>query len=124
MNAVLSQGLQITLVGMGLVFLALILMWWLMDILVRFFRDREKDTQGSEEAGADVVPEPQSEDQELRRRAAVAAVALALHLLRRPKSTMTVQPSSSVTPWQVADRLARVQHWQWAGFRKPRGGAK
>jgi sodium pump decarboxylase gamma subunit len=122
MNTVLSQGLLITLVGMGLVFLALILMWWLMDILVRLFS--ESDVRRSPDVEAEVASPPLPEEQELRRRAAVAAVALALHFSQRPRTSVMPSSPSSVTPWQIADRLTRVQHWQWTRFRKPRGGAK
>lgn len=78
-------GLLITLIGMGLVFVALILLWGLMYLMVeltnRFFPDRDEQGAGEDiDAGEEVAPLALSAipDDELRRQAAVAAVAVSL----------------------------------------------
>lgn len=78
-------GLLITLIGMGLVFVALILLWGLMYVMVRFsnrfFPDREESGAGEDiDAGEEVEPVelPSVPEGELRQRAAAAAVAVSL----------------------------------------------
>ncbi|MCU0484670.1 MAG: OadG family protein [Anaerolineales bacterium] len=69
MSANLSHALLITLIGMSLVFFALILLWGAMALLMRLMR-------GTSE------PEPVCDDAqdecELRAKAAIAAVAVAM----------------------------------------------
>jgi len=55
METPITQGLLITLVGMGLVFLALLLMWLLMDVMVRMF-SRSKQTSAPEEVQTEATP--------------------------------------------------------------------
>ena len=48
MTEVLNQGLLIAAIGMGLVFLALILLWGLMALLGRIPADKEEDAVATE----------------------------------------------------------------------------
>jgi sodium pump decarboxylase gamma subunit len=84
----MSAALLITLIGMGLVFLALMLLWGLMDIMVRFanrfFPDHE-DEDGSGEDGdggeeITLVKADTDADTDGRAQAAAAAVAVGLAL--------------------------------------------
>lgn len=126
METPLSQGLLITLVGMGLVFLALILLWLLMDVMVRLFTAKHHPT--ASETSETSLPEPtppsaENEIQDRRRRAAAAAVAIALGLQSHYIPPVK-PPSSAPTPWQMADRLNRFNSIDYAHARKPRGTAR
>ena len=67
---IITQSLLITLIGMVILFISLLILWGVMELLVRFLKDPAE--------GADEAPEPEavavSED-ELKMRAAAAAVA-------------------------------------------------
>ncbi|MCX8024892.1 MAG: OadG family transporter subunit, partial [Thermanaerothrix sp.] len=95
METPLSQGLLITLVGMGLVFLALILLWLLMDVMVRLFMAKHHPPASeTSETIPSESPSPSAENeiQDRRRRAAAAAVAIALGL--RSHHTAPFKPPS------------------------------
>jgi sodium pump decarboxylase gamma subunit len=109
MSELLSQGLLMTAIGMGLVFLALIFLWGLINLIARLpiGAKREEEAAPSEEAEA-APPTPPAEDnrQALRARAAAAAVAAALAMQR---SAMRIAPptSQTVSAWQAARRSSQ-----------------
>jgi Na+-transporting methylmalonyl-CoA/oxaloacetate decarboxylase gamma subunit len=78
----LSLSLQITLIGMGLVFGAIILLWIMMAVLVRLTPDREAGKEPTDEAAA---IEPSTTDRAVKQRAAIAAVAEP-RLIRDPEA--------------------------------------
>ncbi|KPL83916.1 hypothetical protein SE15_01465 [Thermanaerothrix daxensis] len=125
METPITQGLLITLVGMGLVFLALLLMWLLMDVMVRMF-SRSKQTSAPEEVQTEATPLETAEVlRERRRRAAVAAVSVALSLQPHQRARAPLSPySSTPSPWQLADRLSRCAPTGQPHLRKPRGTAR
>ncbi len=67
----IGQGLQITLVGMGILFVSLLILWGVMELLVRLVKDGPKEDE--EEASA-VVETADAED-EMKVKAAAAAAA-------------------------------------------------
>lgn len=87
-------AVQISLVGMGLVFGAILLLWGLMALLVRL------TTEKGEELGA--APLPSSADEMgLKRQAAAAAVAAALAADSGPEANeFPLPPTALVSPWQ------------------------
>lgn len=92
MNQSLLLSLQITLLGMGLVFGALILVWGVMAVLVRFTSRTE--TRMDEEAELD-----------LKRRAASAAVAAALASQSSQQAhEFPLPPTALVSAWQAVMR--------------------
>lgn len=109
MSELLSQGLLMTAIGMGLVFLALIFLWGLINLIARLpvGAKKEEEAAPSEEAEA-APPTPQAEDnrQALRARAAAAAVATALAMQR---SAMRIAPPTgqTVSAWQAARRSSQ-----------------
>jgi Na+-transporting methylmalonyl-CoA/oxaloacetate decarboxylase gamma subunit len=126
METPLSQGLLITLVGMGLVFLALILLWLLIDVMVRLFTTKHHPTTSETPeitSPSPSLPSEESENLGRRRRAAAAAVAIALGL-QSHRITPIKPPSSAPTPWQMADRLNRFTPIDDARVRKLRGAAR
>ncbi len=104
----LSLAAQITLVGMGLVFAAIILLWMVMVVLVRLARDRPpiRPAQPCEAEPAPAVPAP---DRELRRRAAAIAVAVALARQAEVQAgALPVAQPDAVTAWQAVTRARQL----------------
>lgn len=95
MNSELLTTLLITIVGMGLVFATLLLLWGIIVLLVRFFTPREK-----------VESKPVDETaQENLHLAAAAAVAMALaEESEQTWHEFPLPPTALVTPWQAAMR--------------------
>lgn len=102
----LSLALQVTLVGMGSVFAAILLLWGVMAVLVRLTPDTAEPA--SSEA-APALPDPDS-DYELQRRAAIAAVGVAL-ALRAADDVPHVPPeppTALVSAWQAVTRANQI----------------
>ena len=93
----LSISLIISLVGMGLVFGAIVLLWGVMAALVRLaegWRPARSAQQAAEAA-----------DLELKRRAAVAAVAIALATGdNNEPHEFPLPPTAIVGAWQAINR--------------------
>jgi Na+-transporting methylmalonyl-CoA/oxaloacetate decarboxylase gamma subunit len=96
----LSLSLQIALIGMGLVFGAIILLWIMMAVLVRLTSDRA----AAEEPAAAAAPiEPTAH--QAKQRAAIAAVAVAIAHEATPKvHELPLPPTSFVSAWQAVQR--------------------
>lgn len=103
MSEVLLQGLLITVIGMGLVFGALLLLWGLMALLSRIALISSRPRPGAsaklaaEEVGADSGPTG----------AELAAIAAALALLRAE------QEAESALGWRLPPVLTR---WVAVGY--------
>ena len=98
MSEDLFIALQIALIGMTLVFGVIIVLWLVMSLLMRITAQREKPI---EEAAA-LRPGDQSD---LKRRAAVAAVSVALaHELAPQLHEFPEPPTSLVSAWQAVQR--------------------
>ena len=98
---VLTQSLWITLLSMGLVFAALVLLAGLMSAMTRIFRDKVSASDSQK-----VVPLIESED---KSRAAALAVAVAL----AEQSQSTARPLTSPQPtiigaWQLGMRTRQM----------------
>ena len=125
MSELLNQGLLITAIGMGLVFLGLLLLWGLMAFMASI-KVKEKSEVAEVPAAEEAVAEPQPEangNRALFVRAAAAAVAAAMLLARR--SPKAVGPASSaVSSWQTSKRTSQMSSNQSITYRKPRGSAR
>ena len=99
MSENLYIALQITLVGMGLVFAAILVLWGLMVILVRVASERQKKSDTAETA-------PAHDKAEQQRR--VAAIAVAVALAQQANSTelheFPLPPTAIVSAWQAVMR--------------------
>ncbi|MFN8597588.1 MAG: OadG family transporter subunit [Anaerolineae bacterium] len=96
----LSLSLQITLIGMGLVFGAIVMLWIMMAVLVRLTPERE----ATEEAEAGPI-EPETTDRARKQRAALAAVAVAIAHEATPKiHEFPEPPPVIVSAWQGVQR--------------------
>jgi len=125
----LLLALQITAIGMGLVFGSIILFWLLMAVMVRFTNERlnHKAHRGHEELAVaeqlsldgDLRREDTSVDGGLRRRAAVVAVAVALAQRREAAGlpARAASPPTQASAWQVVQRAKSLRIF-------PRGRAR
>ncbi|WP_322793195.1 OadG family protein [Bellilinea sp.] len=107
MSELLSQGLLMTAIGMGLVFLALIFLWGLINLIASLpIKGRKEEEEEILAEGPEVVTTaepPADERQALRARAAAAAVAAALAVQR---SALRIAPPAggAISAWQAARR--------------------
>ena len=105
MNSLLL-ALQITALGMGLVFAALILLWGLMNLLTALTADNEQPSRqkitGSSPAGP-------ATDGNAKARAAAIAVAIAM-AERRASSVHPLHepPTTIVSAWQLGMRTRQM----------------
>lgn len=103
MLANLITTLEITALGMGLVFLAIILLWLMMWILTSLpFGEREPDVEQSTSSQSSI-------DSELMIEAVAVAVAIALaeqsHSTARP---LPQPPTALVSAWQLGMRSRQM----------------
>ncbi len=119
MSENLILALQITVIGMSLVFAAILVLWGLMALIVRFAADRKA---GGDEISlistGDIKEESISEpDLALKRLAAAAAVTAAL--ARQAASTephpFPLPPTPIVSAWQA---VLRTRMLTKRGFRR------
>ena len=100
----LLLSLQITLLGMGIVFGLIILLWGLMAALTALTAEREKPAPAP-----DAPPPAPVEKTDAKARAAAAAVAVAL--ARQSLSTahpLATPPTSIVSAWQLGMRTRQM----------------
>jgi Na+-transporting methylmalonyl-CoA/oxaloacetate decarboxylase gamma subunit len=96
-------SLQITALGMGLVFGAILLLWLMMVLLTRFTKD--KDLLIDDKPAA-VSPEPASVS-ETGFKLQAAALAVAIALAEQDQSSahpLTEPPTAIVSAWQLGMR--------------------
>jgi Na+-transporting methylmalonyl-CoA/oxaloacetate decarboxylase gamma subunit len=125
----IDSALIITVIGMGLVFLAILALWVMMELMVRVtarFIEREETgdgEEGGEEAEPSVEDAPEVVDVsiELKRKAAAAAVVLAL--AQAEKQPMFAMQSSytSGSAWQSVSRGGQLNQSANLYSRKSRG---
>ena len=107
----LQVAYEITGLGMGLVFAAIVLLWWMMNLLTFITADRKPESDSAKPAP--VV------DGELKAQAAAVAVAIALaeqqDALAHPFSD---PPTAIVSAWQLGMRTRQLH--QKGPIRRPR----
>lgn len=103
----LNYALQITLVGMSLVFMAIVVLWGLILLVVRFTAERE--TGDSHEESVEAIPVLPDHQQQ----AAAAAVAVALALQSMSTNHHQVSSAASSTPPQLP-RTSVASPWKTA----------
>ncbi len=122
MNSTIVDALWITLIGMGIVFLALLLLWGLMVAIVNLGarwtagEETEETEEGVEgQPGSEI--EATSQDTALRQKAAAAAVAIALALrpvhngharLAQPQTTGSFSAWQSVLRSNQLNQQSRI----------------
>ena len=102
MNTFVSS-LWISLISMGLVFISLLLLAWLMSLMTSLFRDRVPAAQ----APAAEVPAPTGDDD--KPRAAALAVAVALAEQSQSSARPLVSPEPTIIgAWQLGMRTRQM----------------
>ena len=97
MSSSLILSLSITLIGMGLVFGAIVLLWGLMSLMTRLFTEMEAS------------PEFHDEAREKKARAAAAAVAVALADQAQSRIGHFPMPNTAlISAWQLGMRTRQM----------------
>jgi Na+-transporting methylmalonyl-CoA/oxaloacetate decarboxylase gamma subunit len=100
------DALWITLIGMGLVFAAILFLWGMMALLVRLTAEpQEAEVSAPEPEAEGMVEQPVLTDR--KRRVAVAAVAFALSM-RKPVQPARESEPGSLSAWQSVNRASRL----------------
>jgi len=105
---VVAHGAQLTVVGMGLVFLALGLVVLSMVILTHLPWLQSKGGSSKESTEGSEIPSPPVETDE---RARVAAIAVALALSEERPRPALPPPTGPVSAWKIQGRILQVQRW-------------
>ena len=124
MNETLGSALWITLIGMGLVFVAILLLWGLMEMVVRLTAEREtaKGVAPEAEVAAPAAVAAPADNKVLKLRAAAAAVAYALSASKTSTgSPYATPPATSGSAWQAVMRSYQLNLRGQMGARKSRG---
>lgn len=108
------NALWITLIGMGLVFIAILLLWGLMALLVRVTAEKEGRKEETMDAAPVMVSDAIPDDALLydrKRRAAAAAVAVAAATAagqKRLLPTPVERPAGAISSWQAVNRASQM----------------
>jgi len=123
----ISIALQITALGMGLVFAAIILLWWMMALLTNIAA--EKGTDGSAETSLTPAPSLRSATQSPKGRgenelkAGAAAIAVAMALAEQQAShahLLSLPPTAIISAWQLGMRTRQMYQKGTPIVRNPR----
>lgn len=103
----LTLSLQITALGMGLVFGAILLLWLMMIVLTALTAEKEAPVEESPAStSAEVVSTPQADS---KLQAALMAVALALAEQETTSARpLTEPPTAIVSAWQLGMRTRQM----------------
>jgi Na+-transporting methylmalonyl-CoA/oxaloacetate decarboxylase gamma subunit len=110
----LGVALQITAIGMGLVFAAIVVLWGVMALLVRLTAEKPVPGPAQEPAAASgegaATAAPEARRARLARLAAAAAVGVAL--AEAPPGAAPAEPkppTATVSAWQAAMRASQLK---------------
>jgi Na+-transporting methylmalonyl-CoA/oxaloacetate decarboxylase gamma subunit len=123
------QALEITGLGMGLVFLGILVLWAMMALLVRIFRDKE-ETKPEAEPVAESKPDFKQKataaavavalgKNDFRLQAAAIAVSTAIAFATHPAAAE--KPFALASAWQIVNRMNQINLRNQAFTRKSRG---
>ena len=100
----MKEVIWISLIGAGLVILGLMVLWLMMDLLVRFTTDRKPK---NEEV---VSPSVVAADSIYQEKAAAAATAVAIALSKSSFRLTEDQADKRLTAWQSAHRHSQLHN--------------
>ncbi|HEY3474433.1 MAG TPA: OadG family protein [Anaerolineales bacterium] len=104
----LAIALDITLLGMGLVFAAIILLWGMIKLLTTLTADKG-DSSGREPAPSDSPEVTTTLNEDIKARAAAVAVAIALAKQQASSAHPLSAPSTAiVSAWQLGMRTRQM----------------
>lgn len=93
-----QTALQITLYGMGLVFIGILLLWGMMAAMVRIFSDRKKVDK------KDALQTNAPDDLDNKRLAVAIATATAIEMHNTTIQYSSHKERESISAWQAAHR--------------------
>jgi Na+-transporting methylmalonyl-CoA/oxaloacetate decarboxylase gamma subunit len=108
----LTIALQITASGMGFVFAAIVLIWWMMALLTRL-------TAGKEPIESDGNAAPLDNDKKAQAAAIGVAIAMAEHQLSQTHP-LPAPPTTIVSAWQLGMRTRQLSQKGTPLVRNPR----
>lgn len=112
-------ALQITALGMGLVFAAIILLWGMMNLLTSITADRQISSAG--DSGSHAAAAASDTDADLKAQAAAVAVAMALAEQQSSSAHLLAEsPTTIVSAWQLGMRTRQLSQKGTSIIRKPR----
>jgi Na+-transporting methylmalonyl-CoA/oxaloacetate decarboxylase gamma subunit len=128
----ITRALWITLVGMGLTFLGILIIWGMMILFVKWMPEKGKKEEPETQLES-ATPIPSSDLKQksiavatavtrvlnLRKQAAAAAISVALSASTR--SIQAQRPVEETHAWQVVHRMSQINARNQAFSRKPRG---
>ena len=117
MTSNLILALQITVLGMGIVFAAIILIWWMMALLTRL--TSEKQAAPGEHTIAAGGSVEQSTDEKAQAAAIAVTIAMAEHRLSQAHPLPT-PPTPIVSAWQLGMRTRQLSQKGTPIVRNPR----
>lgn len=103
----LTLSLQITALGMGLVFGAILLLWLMMIVLTALTTEKESPVEESRASDSPEVVSPPQADSNLQ----VALLAVALALAEQETTSarpLTEPPTAIVSAWQLGMRTRQM----------------
>jgi Na+-transporting methylmalonyl-CoA/oxaloacetate decarboxylase gamma subunit len=106
MEEIFNQALLIMAIGMGLVFIVILLLWGMMALLVKFVRDKP-EFEGAEPEMPIATAEPA---QRMDHKHMAAALAVSVALMQRSSSLRLqagARPASQTNNWQSVLRAAQ-----------------
>jgi len=104
------NALWITLIGMGMVFVAILLLWGLMEVIVWLTTEKKPailpvvETEGNQL----FVETGRGRSQKQQAAAAAVAAALALHKQTREEVSTPPLPTTTLSAWQAAHRAGAI----------------
>jgi Na+-transporting methylmalonyl-CoA/oxaloacetate decarboxylase gamma subunit len=104
----LPKALLITGIGMGLVFVAILLLWGLMVLLVKLTADDEKENESQKSLEGIAAMEVPPEADAIKAHAAAAAIAAALALSTRSIRRRPSEIDLFSNPWKNAHRAMEI----------------
>jgi Na+-transporting methylmalonyl-CoA/oxaloacetate decarboxylase gamma subunit len=106
MGELMNDALIIMAIGMGLVFIVILLLWGMMELLVKLIKDKpEAEVEVPEIA---LITDETIQSGDHKRLAAVLAVSTALMQLASARQLQTsAQPSNQTNNWQSVLRAAQ-----------------
>ncbi|PKO23038.1 MAG: hypothetical protein CVU38_06325 [Chloroflexi bacterium HGW-Chloroflexi-1] len=116
MRELLTQGLIMTVLGMGLVFAGLALLWGLIALLTRVFaakpEEKQSALQETTEAGAIVAETLTEERARVAALVAGALMANALPLLPEAPVGPAFEHGRTAPSWVTSNRTSALHAWQ------------
>lgn len=112
-------ALEITALGMGLVFGAIVLLWWVMDLLTLLTAGKEPAS--SKESVSDPSAPVPANDADRRVKAVAVAVAVALAQQQASLTHPLCEPPTPIiSAWQLGTRSRQLYEKGTSIVRKPR----